>query len=576
MKRLAPPVLAVLATWAALAALPTLAPASPRGRAPHVLRAAPAAAMPGRVLIAVRADALSLASGTRPMTRSAALAATLSRLGLDRGRLLWDAGGTRFLELESPDPAFDPALAARDLAASGALIAAVPDLSLRLFVTIPNDTYLSDQWYVNDGGVADVRLPQAWDSQRGAAAVRIGIMDTGVDLGHPDLAAQIWTNPGEIAGNGVDDDGDGYVDDVHGWDFGDEDDDPNPHAVIDTLNYGLDVGFHGTMVAGIADAATDNVEGIAGAGWHCTIVPLKVVNTAGDITLAAVSEAFGWAAAHHLEVLNTSFGTASQPGVPEFFQALVDQANAAGVLCVASAGNDGTGDPNYPAACTGVLSVGSTEPDNTRSTFSNWGPTVRIGAPGSSMWSSICRNYLIDDFSQLFYEVFFLWDGFNPYMYGDGTSFAAPLTAGVCGLVRAQHPDWSPAAVIAQLIASGDVLPFDEPIGPKLNAARAVGPSLLAASPVVADSRLSAAPNPFVHQLTARFSLAHAGRVRVAIYDCSGRRVRDLTDGVLPPGEHDVAWDGRDAAGARAPDGVYFVELVRDEGRESRRVVHLR
>jgi subtilisin family serine protease len=532
--------------------------------------------MPGAILIAEHGDALVMGAGGRSLARAPQLAAVLARLGLDRGAVLWNAGGTRFIRLESADPSFDPARAARELAASGALIAAVPDVKLRLFVTLPNDPFLPDQWYINDGGVADVRLPLAWDRQRGSSAVRIGVMDTGVDLGHPDLAAQIWTNPGDIPGNGLDDDGDGYVDDVHGWDFGNGDQDPNPHAVIDTLDYGLDVGFHGTMVAGIAAAATDNGTGIAGAGWHCTIVPLKIVNSAGDIPLSAVSEAFGWAAAHHLEVLNMSFGTASQPGVPEFFQALVDQANAAGVLCVASAGNDGTGDVNYPAGCTGVLSVGSTEPDNTRSSFSNWGPTVRIGAPGSSMWSALCRNYVIDDFSQLFYEVFFLWDGFNPYMYGDGTSFAAPLASGVCALVRAQHPSWGPQEVMSQVIASGDVVAFDEPIGPKLNAARAVGPSLLAAAPAASDARLAAAPNPFVRQMTARFALAEGEHARLDIYDCGGRRVRRLIDGDLAPGDHEITWDGTDERGRRAPVGVYFVELTRPAGRQGLRIVRLR
>jgi subtilisin family serine protease len=271
-----------------------------------------------------------------------------------------------------------------------------------------------------------------------------------------------------------------------------------------------------------------------------------------------------------------SFGTARQPGVPEFFQALVDQANAAGVLCVASAGNDGTGDVNYPAGCTGVLSVGSTEPDNTRSSFSNWGPTVRIGAPGSSMWSALCRNYVIDDFSQLFYEVFFLWDGFNPYMYGDGTSFAAPLASGVCALARAQHPSWGPQEVMSQVIASGDVVAFDEPIGPKLNAARAVGPSLLAAAPAASDARLAAAPNPFVRQMTARFALAEGEHARLDIYDCGGRRVRRLIDGDLAPGDHEITWDGTDERGRRAPVGVYFVELTRPAGRQGLRIVRLR
>jgi len=561
----------------ALTCVVAISAASPAPRrSPVVLRPAASSPEPGELLIAERDDAIAISAGGRPAARAAGAAAVLARLRLERAAELWNAGAVRFLRLESSDPAFDPARAAAELSASSDGIAAVPNLKLRLFDTIPDDPLMSEQWYVDDGGIADVRLPLAWDTEQGSASVRIGIMDTGVDLTHPDLAAQIWTLPGEIPGNGVDDDGDGYVDDVHGWDFGNHDNDPNPHAVIDTLDYGIDVGFHGTMVAGIAAAATDNGEGIAGAGWHCSIVPLKVVNQDGDILLSAVSEAFGWAAAHHLEVLNMSFGTANKPGVPQYFQALVDQATAAGVLCVSSAGNADTSAVSYPASCSGVLSVGSTDPDNTRSAFSNWGPTVRIAAPGASMYSTLCQNYLIDDFSQLFYQVFFYWDGYTPYMFGDGTSFAAPLVSGVCAMVRSRHPEWSPLTVMNQMISSGDAVAFDHPIGPKLNAARAVGPTLLSSTPPAPRAALFASPNPFVQQLTARFALAAAAPVRLCVYDCGGRLVRELFAGELPAGQHQLAWDGRDARGVKAPDGVYFLELRRGPERSRCRIVHLR
>lgn len=567
------PALAVLALVSAHA---QAAPAPASHRTPMPLHAAARASVPGEVLIALSGDGVQLSAGARPVAREVRLAAVLERWHLDRAAAIWSSNAMRVVKLQSSDPAFDPERAAADLLSSGGVIAAVPNLKMRLFDTLPNDPFLSSQWYIDAGSNADVRLPLAWDTQRGTSSVRIGIMDTGVDLTHPDLAAQIWTLPGEIPGNGIDDDGDGYIDDVHGWDFGDHDNDPNPEAVIDTLDYGIDIGFHGTMVAGVADAATDNAEGIAGAGWHCSIVPLKVVDAAGDITLSAVSEAFGWAAAHHLEVLNMSFGTADGPGVPEFFQALVDQANAAGVLCVAAAGNDGTSAINYPAGCTGVLSVGASDMNNARASFSNYGPWVKIAAPGASMWSALCQNYVIDDFSQLFYEVFFGWDGFNPYMYGDGTSFSAPLAAGVCALVRAQHPAWPPSTVITQVTATGDIVIFDEPIGRKLNAANAVTISLLSANAPAAGVRLTATPNPFARQLVARFSLAEAAPVRLRVFDCSGRQVRELLSGELPAGDHQAAWDGRDARGSLAPDGVYFLELRRGALSDRCRIVHLR
>jgi len=564
----------------AAAALMLIALASPLGAAPHHATAMVKwSARPpgaGEVLIAERDDALAIARGSLAAARDPALATVLARRRIDHAEALWDAGPVRFFRLRSSDPAFDPAAAAAELSATGALIAAVPNLKMRLFNTLPNDPFLGNQWYVDDGGVADVRLPAAWDTQRGSPAVRIGIMDTGVDLTHPDLASQIWTNPGEIPGNGVDDDGDGFVDDVHGWDFGDGDNDPDPGAVIDTLDYGVDVGFHGTMVAGIASAATNNGEGIAGAGWNCQIVPLKVSNAAGDIPLDAVTAAFGWAAAHHLEVLNMSFGTADGPGVPQYFQALVDQATTAGVLCVAAAGNDGTNAVNYPAGCSGVLSVGATATDNTRASFSNWGPTVLIAAPGSSMFSALCQNYVIDDFSQLFYEVFFGWDGVNPYLYGDGTSFAAPLAAGVCALVRSEHPDWTPLETLNQVVLSGDAVAFDEPIGPKLNAAHAVGTAVLAASLQTGAGRLRASPNPFARGLSAGFALASPGHAELSVIDCGGRRVRELAEGEFPAGPHQAVWDGRDGRGIAVPAGIYFLELRTATLHQVCRVVRLR
>src|SRR5262245_3750085 len=381
------------------------------GRTAERARLAPPA--PGRVLVVDDASRVQVGPDGEPETRQAKLAELLSRHGFTRCSRLWrdrPYAGSRCLLLESSQPGCDPTLAAEELRRSGLVRAAVPDLKIRLHV-LPNDPDIAAQWYVNSDGGADVRLPAAWDVEKGFATTRIGIMDTGVDLGHPDLASKIWTNPGEVGGNGVDDDGNGYVDDVHGWDFGDGDDDPNPHPVPDAEAFGLDVGFHGTFVAGIAAAATDNGEGIAGAGWNCDVVPLKVVNSSGDITLSAITEAFGYAAAMKLEVLNISLGTTDEPGVAEYFQALVDAATSAGVLCVASAGNDGSDALSYPAACRGVLSTAATDETDLRASFSSFGPTVRIAAPGVHMWSLLCRNYPIDDFSRRFYQVFFKWDG---------------------------------------------------------------------------------------------------------------------------------------------------------------------
>jgi hypothetical protein len=345
------------------------------------------------------------------------------------------------VRLSSTAPGFDAVAAAQALRATGRFRAVCPNYRLQPFATFPNDYYLPDQWYVHDPAGGDVHLPEAWDFEKGGSTVTIGIMDTGVDIGHPDLATRIWTNPGEVPGNGVDDDGNGYIDDVNGWDFGNDDADPDPEPIIDEI--GLDIGFHGTFVAGIAAAAAGNAQGIAGASWNCLIVPLKVANAAGDITVEAVTPAFLYAADQHLSVLNMSLGSAPVRAFPSYFQALVDVADSAGVLCVAAAGNDGVDTPTYPAGCDRVLAVGAMDMGNVRAEFSNFGSWVDVAAPGASMWSTICRNYVIDDTSQLFYYVFFGWDGENPYMYGDGPRSRVRWSracAPWCGITARAHP----------------------------------------------------------------------------------------------------------------------------------------
>src|SRR5262249_8933263 len=169
---------------------------------------------------------LRIGNSARAEVFEPALAATFAQLGIDRvedvGHGVREASGrmspsTRFLKLSSRDPGFDAVEAGRTLRATGRFQAVCPNYRLRLFSTNPNDTYLADQWYVHDPAGGDVHLPEAWDLERGGSSITIGIMDTGVDTGHPDLASKIWVNPGEIPGKGLDDAHDGYVDDATGW-----------------------------------------------------------------------------------------------------------------------------------------------------------------------------------------------------------------------------------------------------------------------------------------------------------------------------------------------------------------------
>jgi subtilisin family serine protease len=231
---------------------------------------------------------------------------------------------------------------------------------------------------------------------------------------------------------------------------------------------------------------------------------------------------------------------------------------------VAAAGNDGDSVRVYPAACDHVLSVAATDFGNARADFSNWGPWVDVAAPGSSMWSTISQNYTFTDLDQLIYEFYFGWDGANPYMYGDGTSFSCPLTAGVCALVRARYPYLTPELVIRHMIATGDAVAYDHPIGPKVNAFRAVSsiPTAVAEKGVTpALALVAAAPNPAAGFAKIRYALPAGGWARLSLYDVGGRRVRVLVEGTLPAGSRIATWDGRDDRGARLPAGVYFARL---------------
>src|SRR5262245_10548055 len=350
---------------------------------PIAARSGPARWKPGELLV-LRADRarVDLVPDGRLEARDPLVRTVFARHGLTRFATGPDGGtGNEVLRLFSDRSDFDPAAAARDLAGTGAFRAVAPNLLLDVYETVPNDFYFSGfQWYLRPPASFGANVSNAWDLWRGDTSTVIAVMDLGVDLGHPDLANKMWINRGEIAGNGIDDDGNGYIDDTKGWDFGDHDNNPNPVPNFNPT--GLDIGFHGTFVAGIAGAQTANSAGIAGAGWNCRIMALKVGNSASELPLSAVAEAFQYVDQKHPAVLNMSFGTADTTA-RDFFQALVTDATAANVLCVAAAGNSNTDSLAFPAACNGVLSVGATDDTGARASFSNQDAWVRVAAPAS-------------------------------------------------------------------------------------------------------------------------------------------------------------------------------------------------
>lgn len=300
---------------------------------------------------------------------------------------------------------------------------------------VPNDPSFTSLWAMKNTGQGgafagdDIDATLAWDLTTGDPEMKIGVIDSGVDYTHPDLAANIWTNPGEIPDNFEDDDLNGYVDDVHGFDFVNGDGDP------------MDDYFHGTHVAGTIGAVGDNGIGVAGVCWRCKIVPIKFINSTGAGTESAAIAALQYALTVGVRLTNNSWGGMS--GGQALLDA-IDACGAAGQLFVNSAGNtrwnlDGV--PTYPQCYPSpyILTVASTDGRDLMSTFSCWGPTqVDLGAPGSLIYS--CRPA-------------------NTYGNLDGTSMASPHVTGVAALAWSLFPHASPQTMRALILSAVDTIP---------------------------------------------------------------------------------------------------------------------
>ncbi|HEY3182617.1 MAG TPA: S8 family serine peptidase [Gaiellaceae bacterium] len=274
---------------------------------------------------------------------------------------------------------------------------------------------------------ADIDLLSAWDVSTGSPAVTVAVIDTGVDFSHPDLGAALqWTNPGELAGNAVDDDGNGYVDDVHGWDFVNHDADAQ------------DDNQHGTHVTGTIAARAGNGVGVAGIAPGVKVMALKFLDASGSGSDADATSAILYAADEGAQIMSNSWGGA------DYDQALADAiayADSKGALFVAAAGNDAADNdssPHYPSSygTPNVVSVAATDQNDDKAYFSNFGKqSVDLGAPGVNILSTVPGG---------------------GYEYFDGTSMATPHLSGAAALVKSAFPDATAVGIKALLMGTAD------------------------------------------------------------------------------------------------------------------------
>ena len=336
---------------------------------------AASAAAVGRGRIVVRA---------RPTTNAAQLRSHVAAYGLKLGARI---PHTRAYTVGTDGRAVSDAL--RRLRGDPLVAGAEPDHVLHAFET-PNDPYFA----AAEAYLSAIRLPQAWDVSHGSLAVVVAVVDTGVSsVG--DLSTQILPGRNFVAGTA----------------------DARDDSTIG----------HGTLVAGVAAATTNNAIGIAGTAWDASVLPVKVLDSRGYGTDSQVAAGIVWAADNGADVINLSLGGPTSGAV---LCDAVAYAQSQDVLVVASAGNGANGRLNYPAACANVLAVSATDSRGDFAWFSSFGPDVGVAAPGLAVTST--RND-------------------NRYAVESGTSLSAPMVSGVAALVMAQHPEWSAAQVAQRL-----------------------------------------------------------------------------------------------------------------------------
>jgi len=322
----------------------------------------------------------------------------------------------------------------------------------------PNDPLFPEQWalknieqlYPWDGRFnpppgsfdSDIDGPEAWDITTGDNDIVIAVIDTGVDYTHPDLVDNIWMNDNEIPDNGFDDDNNGYIDDIQGWDFQENDNDP------------MDEDGHGTFCAGLISAAGDNSKGVSGVCWNCKIMPVKSL-----LHSTVLAEAIKYATDNGADVISMSYGGYS------FSELQKDALNFAynhNVVLVASSGNDNISRRHYPSGYHNVISVAATDSNDKKAVFSNSGPWIDVAAPGVDVLSLRAKNTdMYGNGTNIINEEYYI---------ASGTSMAAPHITGVAGLLLSYNSSLTPDTIQTIISNSVDNITSEYNIVGRINA----------------------------------------------------------------------------------------------------------
>lgn len=448
---------------------------------------------------------------------------------------------------------------ARAYAADPAVEYCEPDYIVEAAFT-PNDPYFASRgsWgqdFDDLWGVKKIEAPTAWDTTRGAG-VTVAVVDSGIDYTHPDIAENMWTNPGEIPNNGIDDDGNGYVDDVYGWNFASNTSDP------------MDDMFHGTHVAGTIAATGNNGIGVIGVAFESRVMAVKALDRYGYGANSDLAQAIVYAVDNGADVINASWGSS---GSSQLISDAIAYAHAHGVVFVAAAGNDKMDTAGFfPANDPNAITVAATTHLDEQASFSDFGLKLDVAAPGGGdgpppkdsklpMYSvlSLLSSAADPSFSSFLRQVALG----TAYARLAGTSMAAPHVAGTAALLLAAHPDWSVEQIRQALRSTADDLGDTGPdpifgYG-RINAARAV-----------------AAPAPLTAHISSPVDLVLIGQTTVAITGSAAGPGFDSYTLEYGPAPNPAAWTPIASASTpvdegllaswdvtEVPDGDYVIRL---------------